>query len=413
VRRVLSLPDTSPLALRTGSSGGPAVTGALLRGPLPAWAALFLNVLAFLGASPLFPIPGPVGQAIAQGALPVALLLALLANPSGIIRPNVVLVLYSLMAFTALMASLYSEFFYGSTYRAVRLAGFVLTLWLLTPWWGRPDLPLVRAHLTCLRIILGSVLLGALVSWGAAHSPEGRLQGALWPIPPPQVAHYAAVLLGCTAVLWFTGMVRRRTMLITLIAAGFALIDSHTRTALAGMVIGLVIAGASLFLGHARVRRTAAWVAVGAAFIGAVFAPYILAWLSRGQTAQDATELTGRTKVWSAVVGQERTWLQEVFGNGLSNKSFNGLPIDSNWVATYFDQGLFGAGIVVAFLVTLILIAVTCRPGPRRALALFLVTYCVVASFTETGLGDASPYLLDIVVAASVLALPPRKTQVP
>ena len=32
--------------------------------------------------------------------------------------------------------------------------------------------------------------------------------------------------------------------------------------------------------------------------------------------------------------------------------------------------------------------------------------YCLVASITETGLGDASPYLLELTVAASLLAAP-------
>jgi hypothetical protein len=47
--------------------------------------------------------------------------------------------------------------------------------------------------------------------------------------------------------------------------------------------------------------------------------------------------------------------------------------------------------------------------GVRRALALFLVTYCLVASFTEVGFTDASPYLLDLVVAAS-LFVPPSES---
>ena len=33
---------------------------------------------------------------------------------------------------------------------------------------------------------------------------------------------------------------------------------------------------------------------------------------------------------------------KEMFGNGLSNKSFDGLPVDSNWVATFLDLGWFG-----------------------------------------------------------------------
>ena len=57
-------------------------------------------------------------------------------------------------------------------------------------------------------------------------------------------------------------------------------------------------------------------------------------------------------------------------------------------------------------LLLLLAMVATHVRGPRRAVALFLVVYCVVASITETGLGDASPYLLDLVVAASLLVAP-------
>ena len=60
----------------------------------------------------------------------------------------------------------------------------------------------------------------------------------------------------------------------------------------------------------------------------------------------------------------------------------------------------------MALLSLLVFLAVTHRRGLRRAIALFLVSYCVVASITETGLGDASPYLLELTVAASLLAAP-------
>jgi hypothetical protein len=110
--------------------------------------------------------------------------------------------------------------------------------------------------------------------------------------------------------------------------------------------------------------------------------------------------------VWSEILGLQRPWLEDVFGSGLSNKSFDGLPIDSNWLAVYLDQGWFGVVVDAALLLFLILLAITHRRGVRRASALFLVTYCLVASITETGLGDASPYLLELVVAASLLAAP-------
>ena len=85
------------------------------------------------------------------------------------------------------MVSIHNQFFLGSTFRACRLIAYVTVLWLLTPWWGRADFPLLRAHITCLRIVIVTVLIGAVVAPGAAFSYEGRLSGALWPIPPTQV----------------------------------------------------------------------------------------------------------------------------------------------------------------------------------------------------------------------------------
>jgi hypothetical protein len=388
-----------------------AVLGAsakgLLRGPRLVWAALFLNVLAFSGLKTAIPIPTSIGQMATQGALVIAFLLALMANPRGIIRPNLFLILLTIMAVLALMVSIHNEFFLGSTFRACRLTGFVTVLWLLTPWFGRSDFTLLRSHIWCLRIIVGSILVGVILSPGAAFSyGDGRLSGALWPIPPTQVAHYSAVLIGCTVVLWFGGAVRGRTALLTLICAGATLIGAHTRTALVAMTIGLGIAAASMFVGHARVRRATAALCVLVLVIAALFAPLLISWFWRGQSSEEAAGLTGRTKVWTEILGLDRTWLQELFGFGLSNKSFNGLSIDSNWLAVYLDQGWVGVVLDASLLLILIFMAVTHRRGIRRAAALFLVTYCIVASITETGLSDASTYLLHLVVAASLLAAP-------
>jgi hypothetical protein len=341
----------------------------------------------------------------------VALVLALLANPGMVVRPNIFLTLLTTMAVLALMVSLHNEFLFGSTYRAGRLILFVAVLWLLTPWWGRPDFPLLRAHLLCQQVIIASVWLGGLLAPGAAFPMSGRLTGVLWPIPPPQVAHYAAVLFGCTVVLWFCGVIAGRGMAITLVATGAALVATHTRTALLGAVLGLVVAGASLFLGYARVRRTTALMFLVAVGVWIVFSPLIASWLTRGQSASDLEQLTGRTKVWAAIGQQKFTMMQELFGTGLGNKSFDGLPIDSNWMATRLELGRLGVAIVVALLLVLVLTAITRPAGPRRAIALFLIVYCVTASFTETGLGDASPYLLELAVAASLLASPPRFTR--
>jgi hypothetical protein len=45
-------------------------------------------------------------------------------------------------------------------------------------------------------------------------------------------------------------------------------------------------------------------------------------------------------------------------------------------------------------------------PSLQRACAIFLISYCAIASYTEAGLGDASPYLLHLALAAALLAAP-------
>jgi hypothetical protein len=139
----------------------------------------------------------------------------------------------------------------------------------------------------------------------------------------------------------------------------------------------------------------------------------IATWLARGQNSQGLNNLTGRTEVWGPLLAAPRDKFQEIFGFGLSNASFNGFPIDSNWLASYQQQGLFGV-IVCAVILIFLLVAAYFQPrGARRALALFFVTYCLIASFTEVGFTDASPYLLDLVVAASLLTPYSESTSLP
>jgi hypothetical protein len=181
------------------------------------------------------------------------------------------------------------------------------------------------------------------------------------------------------------------------------LLLSHTRTALAALIAGIVVAGLSLIAAKARVRKLFATAGVLAAVAVMTSSAVIATWLARGQDSQGLSKLTGRTEVWGPLLAAPRDKFQEIFGFGLSNASFHGLAIDSNWLASYQQQGLFGM-IVCAMILLFMLVAAYFQPrGARRAVALFLVTYCLVASFTEVGFTDASPYLLDLVVAASLL----------
>jgi hypothetical protein len=163
------------------------------------------------------------------------------------------------------------------------------------------------------------------------------------------------------------------------------------------------VAGMSLIAGNSRVRKLFATVGAVVAIAVITLSSFIVTFLARGQGTQQLTNLTGRTVVWGALVNFPRDKFQMIFGFGLSNDSFNGLAIDSNWLASYQAQGLFGVIICAMILVFLLVTAYFQPRGLQRALALFLVTYCLIASFTEVGFTDASVYLLDLTVAASLL----------
>jgi hypothetical protein len=368
------------------------------------WCVLYFNALTFYPGYSFLPIPSSVGKAIAQASLPVALVLALSLNRRVMLRPNFFLCLVTLIVLGAFLTSMQPQHF-GTVFRTFRLAGFVAALWLMTPWWGRRDLLLLRAHMVMLGVVLTSVVVGLLLAPGTALSggKTGRLGGALWPIPPTQVAHYAGVMTGLVVVLWFCGQMRGRT---TVLIAGVSLailVLTHTRTALVGLIVGILVAGMSLIVAKARVRRLFATAGAITAVAAMTLSAFITTWLERGQSSQGLSNLTGRTEVWGPLLAFPRNKFQEIFGFGLSNNSFNGLPIDSNWFASYNAQGLYGVVICAGILVFLLIAAYFQPRGLRRALTLFLVTYCLIASFTEVGFTDVSPYLLDLTVAASLL----------
>jgi hypothetical protein len=365
------------------------------------WGLLFLNALTFYSGISFVHIPSAAGKLITQGALAAAFLMTLALNRHRVFRPNVFLCLVSLLSIETIITALLPQHL-GSEYRTIRLAVYVITLWLLTPWWGRRDLLLVRCHLRVLLVLLCSVLIGVLISPGHAL-PFGRLTGAIWPIPSTEVGHYAAVLTGLSVVLWLCGHLRGRITLLVIVVAVPMLVITHTRTALVAMIAGLLVAGLSLIVAKARARKLFAAAGIVTVLGILTLSSLITAWLARGEGSQELGKLTGRTTVWSGLVNFPRTRFQVLFGMGLSNKSFGGLPIDSNWLASYNDQGLIGVTVCAAILIFLLVNAYFQPRGVRRALALFLVTYCLLASFTEVGFTDASPYLLEVTLAASLL----------
>jgi hypothetical protein len=254
-----------------------------------AWALLFWNTLTFSAGS-LVPIPSSLGKAITQGTLPLALLVALAVNPRLKLRPNVFLCLVGLLILDTVITCVTAPHL-GTIFRTFRLAEFVATLWLLTPWWDRDDMLLLWCQLRCLLVALGSVLLGLLIApgralGGSAAAQGGRLAGVIWPMAPTAVAEYAAVASGMMVMLWLARRLSGRATLAGGIFAGALLLLTHTRTALIGLVAGTLVAGLSLFTVSARVRKSfasgAAIVTVGIITVSSV----VTTWLARGESVK-------------------------------------------------------------------------------------------------------------------------------
>ena len=128
--------------------------------------------------------------------------------------------------------------------------------------------------------VLVGVAFSPTKAFGAAGG--GRLGGIIWPIQPTQVAHYAAMLVGMTVVLWLAGVSRSRWTGVVLAGAFGVLILTHSRTALVAMLAGILAGGLSLFLSRKRVRR-AVVVTILVVGIGALsFSPLITRWFDKG-----------------------------------------------------------------------------------------------------------------------------------
>ncbi len=368
------------------------------------WGLLVFNVLAYSTQPTVFPISHRIGSILTQGALALAFVLALTVNRRLVVRPNLLLTLASILACSSLAVSIRGEVSrIGSDYRAGRLIVFVIVLWLLTPWWGRKDFLIPRFYVRCLVVILASTVIGFALSPHTALA-FGRYSGALWPIPPTQVAHYAAEVAGLSGVMWLAGIMKPRNAAILFAGALGILVLTHTRTALIALLVALCVAALSLFAWKRRVRRVLIGALIVLLVVGLTLLPVFATWFTRGENSQELSDLSGRTLVWSALVTAPRTEAQIIFGFGMSNNGFNGLPIDNSWLAVYQDQGLFGDVICGLMLLSLMILAGLRPRSPARAMAIFILVYCTIASFTETGLGEPSTYMLDLAVAASLLS---------
>ena len=226
----------------------------------------------------------------------------------------------------------------------------------------------------------------------------------LWPIPPTQVAHYAAVTTGLVIVLWLGGRLRGRVTLAVVVGAGTILLLTHTRTALLAMILGVFIAGLSLIAAKARIRKF--FAAAGAVMAIAIItvSSVITTWLARGEgtTAADQSHRPDQ-----GLGSPSRLSTRQVPGDLRFRpvEQFVQWPPHRQQLAFLLPGtgALWGGPLRDDPALPARDAPTSSHAASQRALALFLVTYCLVASFTEDGFTDVTPYLLDLTLAASLL----------
>jgi hypothetical protein len=268
---------------RGGLPGGPDTAGTQPGAePRPAgtprivgivWGLLVLNTLGSAGAKTIIALPRSLIQMVTMGALVAAFTLALALNPRLRIRASAFVSLLTLLLVPSVISSAYLESGFGALFRCARLALFVGTLWLLSRWWDG-SLTFVRHHIRMCFAVLGSVAAGLVVSPGAAM-PElygGRLVGALWPLTPPQIGQYAAVIIGLTVLLVLGRRTDRASAAVVIVPSLVLLALTHTRTATLALFIGLALAIGSLIPTSAAARRFFTWAVLCATVAAVGFA---------------------------------------------------------------------------------------------------------------------------------------------
>ena len=373
-----------------------------------AWALLLFNVMPYARTLSILPIPNSVGKALGQTALPLALLMALSVNRKLKFRPSVFLCLASLLALEACVTALAAQYPKGTAFRTVRLIDFVVSAVASLSLLGTREAGNGAGPFSYERVVRRRLLCNCWTCYFAWEG-EKRRQAERYHLVQP--VYSGGTLRGGSTWYCDHSLVRPSDSRQVRNCNNHDIVHrsdphAHENGAARGPNRTPCSPALSMMPTSARVRKTFAIAAVVTLAVYVTAASAIASWLARGQGTQQLSNLTGRTNFWGPLLAYPRDRFEMIFGFGLSNGSFRGLPIDSNWLDSYQDQGLFGIVVCAMILIFLIIAACVQVKGVNRALALFLAVYCLVASFTEDGITNPSPYLLDAAVAASLIAPP-------
>jgi O-antigen ligase len=355
------------------------------------------------------------GLAVIQGMVPVVCIAValLLVRPTSL-RPSATELWAAVFLTAAAVSTLWSVSPQITLLKAMQLA----IAYLLVLLWVRlsPGRDLVARLGLLVHAVLLAVVAGLILSPGSAvvpiagADPTPRLRG-IFPVIAPDLLGFMAVI----GLLYLASSVGPSWTLRPSVRVGLAatyvlvLLLTRARISLALLVIALLVLMVQDARRRTRLGLLLPLIGLAALCVLSLYAGRITTFVSRGESSQALSTLTGRTVTWHQA---EQAWAQRpLTGYGFYAghrlgivSSIEAQNLDSMWIETLLDVGLIGtvplAGLLIAGA-----FAVGRRRAPSRQLAVAIYATALASSFVNPSLQE--PNYTMVVFATVLLARSP------
>jgi O-antigen ligase len=350
------------------------------------------------------------GLAVIQGMVPVVCIAValLLVRPTSL-RPSATELWAAVFLTAAAVSTLWSVSPQITLLKAMQLAIAYLLVLLWVRFWPGRDLVArlsLLVHAVLLAVVAGLILSpGSAVVPIAGADPTPRLRG-IFPVIAPDLLGFMAVI----GLLYLASSVGPSWTLRPSVRVGLAatyvlvLLLTRARISLALLVIALLVLMVQDARRRTRLGLLLPLIGLAALCVLSLYAGRITTFVSRGESSQALSTLTGRTVTWHQA---EQAWAQRpLTGYGFYAghrlgivSSIEAQNLDSMWIETLLDVGLIGtvplAGLLIAGA-----FAVGRRRAPSRQLAVAIYATALASSFVNPSLQEPN---YTMVVFATVL----------
>jgi O-antigen ligase len=265
----------------------------------------------------------------------------------------------------------------------------------------------VLVHAVLLAAVAGLILSPAsAVVPIAGADPTPRLRG-IFPVIAPDLLGFMAVI----GLLYLAARVGPSWTLRPGVRVGLAavyvvvLLLTRARVSLVLLLIGLIVLVVQDARRRTRLGLLLPLVGVAAVCVLSLYAGQITTFVSRGESSQALSTLTGRTVTWHQA---QQAWAEKpLTGYGFyaghrlgALASLEAQNLDSMWIETLLDVGLIGAVPLAGLVIAGAFALGRRRRAPSRQLAVAIYATALASSFVNPSLQQAN---YPMIVFATVL----------